>query len=321
MNAKDWRQQAAHFDEAPPFLPGSGILRETGFRYQYILKDVLIAQTLGTICIEPGARVLDVGSGPGVLLDRIGASYETSGFGVDISRESLKRAKLESIVGIQASLADGRRLPFADNSFDVALSLDVLEHIEFPREAVSEMVRVIRPGGTFLCYAVSKRNQFTFNWFLTAILDRLRVDHWSWSCHDPDLLVDPNAIYTHLVAGGCTVSRYEPFHAFFTILFDQVLLVCYWLGSRLGLIGRFGKARRALATRVLGISTLVCRVVIGALNRCDSPWIRRGLSNGFLLVATKQAVDARILHIADESSDSMARHHSPKLSPESLKGS
>jgi ubiquinone/menaquinone biosynthesis C-methylase UbiE len=51
--------------------------------------------------------------------------------------------------------ADSRCLPFADNSFDKAFSLDVLEH--FPREVIdaylSETARVLRPGGRFLVFS------------------------------------------------------------------------------------------------------------------------------------------------------------------------
>lgn len=51
--------------------------------------------------------------------------------------------------------ADSRRLPFADNSFDKAFSIDVLEH--FPRDVIDEYLaetaRVMRPGGRFLVFS------------------------------------------------------------------------------------------------------------------------------------------------------------------------
>jgi ubiquinone/menaquinone biosynthesis C-methylase UbiE len=51
--------------------------------------------------------------------------------------------------------ADSRRLPFADNSFDKAFSIDVLEH--FPRDVIDEYLtetaRVLRPGGRFLVFS------------------------------------------------------------------------------------------------------------------------------------------------------------------------
>jgi SAM-dependent methyltransferase len=54
--------------------------------------------------------------------------------------------------------ADSRRLPFADNSFDKALSVDVLEH--FPLDVIdaylSETARVLKPGGRFAAFSNTK---------------------------------------------------------------------------------------------------------------------------------------------------------------------
>lgn len=45
----------------------------------------------------------------------------------------------------------GTKLPFADNSLDLVISQEVLEHIEDPWETVSEVQRILRPGGIFYC--------------------------------------------------------------------------------------------------------------------------------------------------------------------------
>jgi ubiquinone/menaquinone biosynthesis C-methylase UbiE len=56
---------------------------------------------------------------------------------------------------IALAKADSRRLPFAENSFDKAFSIDVLEH--FPRDVIdaylAEMARVLRPGGRLLVFS------------------------------------------------------------------------------------------------------------------------------------------------------------------------
>jgi SAM-dependent methyltransferase len=45
---------------------------------------------------------------------------------------------------------DASKLPFAQDSFDCVLLLDVVEHLQFPREALLEAARVLRPGGVLI---------------------------------------------------------------------------------------------------------------------------------------------------------------------------
>lgn len=52
-----------------------------------------------------------------------------------------------------AVLGDGCRLPFADSSFDISHSSNVIEHVSDPRAMFDEMLRVLRPGGVaFLAF-------------------------------------------------------------------------------------------------------------------------------------------------------------------------
>ena len=61
---------------------------------------------------------------------------------------------------------DARTLPFPDNTFDVVITSEVLEHIQDDVAAIGEMVRVLRPGGRF---AATVPAQFpeTINWKLS----------------------------------------------------------------------------------------------------------------------------------------------------------
>ncbi|MDN6199315.1 class I SAM-dependent methyltransferase [Corynebacterium flavescens] len=90
-----------------------------------------------------GARVLDVGGGPGYFaaaFARRGARY--SGLEPDAGEMSAAGIKLANSVR-----GDGTRLPFADDTFDVVYSSNVAEHIAEPWRMADEMVRVTRPGG------------------------------------------------------------------------------------------------------------------------------------------------------------------------------
>jgi ubiquinone/menaquinone biosynthesis C-methylase UbiE len=95
--------------------------------------------------INPASVVLDVGAGAGEL-----NSYDLKGrvrriVGVDLDPRVTSNPLLDE--GIQAEAGE---LPFADNSFDVAFSIYVLEHISDPRGFVGEIQRVLKPGGVFI---------------------------------------------------------------------------------------------------------------------------------------------------------------------------
>jgi len=93
-----------------------------------------------------GADVLEAGCGTGLLLKEI-APRARRAVGLDLSRGMLAKAAERGLDTVHASVT---HLPFADASFDVAYSMKVLAHVEdFPR-ALSEMARVVRPGGHVL---------------------------------------------------------------------------------------------------------------------------------------------------------------------------
>ena len=81
-------------------------------------------------------RVLDVGSGRGYLQDVV-ADYT----GLDLSSKVASYYHKPFVVG------SATKMPFADNSFDAAWTVWVVEHIPQPEKAFEEMRRVIKPGG------------------------------------------------------------------------------------------------------------------------------------------------------------------------------
>lgn len=94
-------------------------------------------------------RLLDCGSGTGanlVLLDDFG-----SAFGFDITWKGLLYAR-DSYSRARVANASITHIPFADATFDVVTTLDVLYSLSEDQEAaaVAEMLRVLRPGGTLI---------------------------------------------------------------------------------------------------------------------------------------------------------------------------
>ena len=95
--------------------------------------------------VRPGARVLDVASGPGYVA---AAAVErgASAVGVDFSAEMVALA-LRRYPAIDFREGDAEALPFADGAFDaVAINFGVL-HLARPDTALAEARRVLRPGG------------------------------------------------------------------------------------------------------------------------------------------------------------------------------
>jgi SAM-dependent methyltransferase len=88
-------------------------------------------------------KALDVGCGVGQVVARLSeAGYEA--YGVDVSEPSIARAKKFCE---RCQVYDGKRLPFAENYFDSAGALNVLEHVDEPEAFIREVVRVVAPRG------------------------------------------------------------------------------------------------------------------------------------------------------------------------------
>src|SRR5579884_1046969 len=101
-------------------------------------------------------HILDAGCGNGryskFLLRQADADAVITGF--DYSQQMLRRARerLHSDRATQVA-ADLTRLPYADASFDAIVCGWVLEHLPDPRPGLSELARVLRPGGKLLLLA------------------------------------------------------------------------------------------------------------------------------------------------------------------------
>jgi ubiquinone/menaquinone biosynthesis C-methylase UbiE len=95
-----------------------------------------------------GERVLDVGCGTGVLLERIVDRYpDVRVTGVDLSPAMLAQARHRLPPRVTLEVADAEALPFPGNSFDLVLSLSSFHFWPAPGLSLAELRRVLRPGG------------------------------------------------------------------------------------------------------------------------------------------------------------------------------
>jgi 2-polyprenyl-3-methyl-5-hydroxy-6-metoxy-1,4-benzoquinol methylase len=103
----------------------------------YVAKLAYVRRVLDAL--PAGSRVLDAGCGEGVLVEEYANRLAIEGVDASYGSDRVRTASLTA-------------LPYDAGVFDLVLCLDVLEHLEFEaqRQALAEIVRVIRPGGEAL---------------------------------------------------------------------------------------------------------------------------------------------------------------------------
>jgi ubiquinone/menaquinone biosynthesis C-methylase UbiE len=115
------------------------------------------------LTIPPGGIALDVGSGPGSVTASLAHAAGPDGLalGVDISEPMLARA-VRAAAGPQVGFlrADAQRLPLRDETVDAAVSIAVLQLIPDPAATLSEIARVLRPGGRLAVMVPTLRPPF-----------------------------------------------------------------------------------------------------------------------------------------------------------------
>jgi ubiquinone/menaquinone biosynthesis C-methylase UbiE len=88
--------------------------------------------------------VLDIGAYDGFILWKLKSEFDISPILVDLDREGLSKARERRISSLNAS---GLKLPFKDESVDVLLCLDVIEHVKEDDLLLSEIARVLKESG------------------------------------------------------------------------------------------------------------------------------------------------------------------------------
>jgi ubiquinone/menaquinone biosynthesis C-methylase UbiE len=121
-------------------------------------------------------RVLDAGCGTGIHLGRFASADVEAAIGVDMGMPGLRSGKINfpDAFFVAANLS---QLPFRDSFFEFIYSIDVVEHLENPLEALQEYYRVCTTGGHIMIQ--------------TPIYPVKRVyDFWHWIRRERESLAD-----------------------------------------------------------------------------------------------------------------------------------
>ena len=173
-------------------------------RAEMPLKLAFVQERLAAHGIEPGARILDVACGGGLVSFPLAdAGFDV--LGVDLAEGAIEaarqRASASSTVAFE--VGDAYALEAEDASFDAVLLLDMLEHVERPADVLVEAARVVRPGGLVI---FNTFNSTPLAWLLAVHGFKFVVRDAPDHIHVFDLFLAPSVLAEMAADAGLAVE-------------------------------------------------------------------------------------------------------------------
>jgi SAM-dependent methyltransferase/uncharacterized protein YbaR (Trm112 family) len=249
-----------HTDHVIRLARGHGMVLPTwlGLEVSRIIEDLRPRE---------GERLLDVGCGVGTVLNSMNAIYGTTGVGIDFAGAALSACVSCNPFENLYCRGDALALPFADESFDIAVSFGVIEHVSDQERMVKEMVRVTGREGRVLVLTPRRDDRYTWHWWQRLTSRgryRLGVEHL-WG-HDPDNFLEPPELASYMTRNGLEGVETRAVHPLYSTILDEMFP---------GLIS------------VLLERPLVFRATAFALGLADEPLSGRGYGNEFVATGWK----------------------------------
>jgi len=167
-------------------------------------RGVLATQEIAAqLALQPGERVLDIGSGIGGPARWFAATYDVHVTGVDLTPEFCAAAEaLNAITGLanRVTILNGSALalPVSDGAFDAAYSQNVIMNIADKKQFYREAFRALRPGGRLalsnLCAGPAGEPYFPVPWATTR---------------DTSFLATPDEMRADLLAAGFGIAEFR----------------------------------------------------------------------------------------------------------------
>jgi ubiquinone/menaquinone biosynthesis C-methylase UbiE/uncharacterized protein YbaR (Trm112 family) len=165
-------------------LERDGILKERQAYLDYVLKERYPSAVDIGPNVVAGKTFLNIGCGGG-FEGLLFAGYGTRYIGVDFSHNAVRFTRdlvRKAGFGGDTFQAEAEALPFRDGSIDYVYSSGVLHHTPNTEDALNEVYRVVKPGGTAMI-ALYATNSLMFLWYrlhavLRGNLSRKAIDDW-----------------------------------------------------------------------------------------------------------------------------------------------
>jgi len=257
--ATEW---AACYADPEPTLSGQHLISRQRFALEMVES-----------AIPPSSRILEAGCGAGVMAAKlIKRGYAV--WGIDLAEPMIRQAR-QLCDSEPFGVGDIEHIPFPDNTFDVVVSLGVMEYLESDEQALREVWRVLKPGGRAV----------------------IAIPNGSYPLRRLDVVV-PRVVAVlrtayHLVRHGFRARpstpsesrvgtvRHAPYRRFYRtrwlrllrgLNFEPEEWICHgwgWLSSPLGLLVQFLSLKQTVFRR--GIERLVGRAL---LSRASDTFVR-----------------------------------------------
>jgi ubiquinone/menaquinone biosynthesis C-methylase UbiE len=205
LQTANWEAFWRHYNERVPTIEQEFDIWGEYHQHRHEMRYDLLGDAVRRH-LPAGGRVLDVGCGSALVVDRIG-DLDGSYVGLDFPEHHMRYvrerfAKAETPLELEVTFVrgDGELLPLRDETVDVLVMSEVIEHLLRPELAVWEVARVLKPGGVFIMTTnnaseVPLRSPLShlFAWLEKALgahrpeLISLRPWVWPWPV-DKDLL-------------------------------------------------------------------------------------------------------------------------------------
>lgn len=158
-----------------------------------------LAELVPEFGLKPGACVLDVGTGPGVLIPYIRRAVGPRGriCSFDLSLPMVRQARSKPLLAQDLVLqADCHRLPFADGTFDNVVCFAAFPHFDDPAIALREMARVAKPRAFLVIAHLLSREE-------------LARHHGGHDAVADDILPDAESMRAYFRQAGLQAPRIE----------------------------------------------------------------------------------------------------------------